>query len=84
MRYCVIHFREFAMFLRPRLMKFSFASLILLGGLGLGGCASTQTNGRVERITPEQLAAIKPAPNPKIPLAEVVALSKAADRKSVV
>ena len=66
------------MFLRPRLMKFSFASLILLGGLGLGGCASTQTNGRVERITPEQLAAIKPAPNPKIPLAEVVALSKAA------
>ena len=66
------------MFLRPRLMKFSFASLILLTGLGLGGCASTQTNGRVERITPEQLAAIKPAPNPKIPLTEVITLSKAA------
>ena len=66
------------MFLRPRLMKFCFASLILLGGLGLGGCASTQHNGRVERVTPEQLAALKPAPNPKIPLAEVIALSKGA------
>ena len=66
------------MHLRPRLMKFCFTSLALLAALGLGGCASTQHNGRVERVTPEQLAALKPAPNPNIPLAEVIALSKGA------
>ena len=55
-----------------------FALLTALAALGLGGCASTQSNGRAERLTPEQLAAIKPAPNPTIPLADVITLSKAA------
>ena len=58
--------------------KFFFTTLAILAAVSFGGCASTQTNGRVERITPEQLAAFKPAPNPAIPLADVITLSKAA------
>ena len=57
--------------------KFFFITLAI-AAVSLGGCASTQTNGRVERITSEQLAAFKPAPNPAIPLADVITLSQAA------
>ena len=54
--------------------------LIALGGLliALGGCASTQQNGQVTRLTPEDLARLAPPPNPRLPLSEVVAMSKAA------
>lgn len=58
--------------------KFIFASIAILAAVSFSGCASTQNNGSVERITPEQLAAFKPAPNPAIPLADVITLSKAA------
>ena len=43
----------------------------------LTGCASTGSNaGRVERITPEELAKILPAPVATIPLSEIVTDSK--------
>ena len=58
--------------------KFIFASVAVAAAASLSGCASTQNNGQAARLTPEQLAAIRPAPNPKVPLAEVIALSKAA------
>ena len=53
-----------------------FASCAL-GLLLLAGCATNEPRVAVlERMTPEQLAALKPAANPALPLAEVVALSK--------
>ncbi len=61
--------------------KFSFASFAAIAAIAVtsvGGCASFDNHGQTVRITPEQLAAIKPVPNPKVPLAEVIALTKAA------
>ena len=56
-----------------------FLLLFLLLVLMLTGCASTASNvGQVERITPEQLAKILPAPIATLPLAEIVADSKQA------
>ncbi len=45
--------------------------------LCLAGCATLEPRAAViERMTPEQLAALKPNSNPALPLADVVALSK--------
>ena len=51
----------------------------LLLGLALvaTGCATAPQGARVERLTPEQLAALKPVPNPKVSLDGIVALSRA-------
>jgi hypothetical protein len=47
----------------------------------LSGCASPTSTATpasaLERMTPEQLAALKPVANPVLPLADVIALSKA-------
>ena len=52
--------------------------LILAATLAvLGGCASFDNNGQVTRLTPEDLARLTPPPNPKVPLSEVIALSRA-------
>jgi multidrug efflux pump subunit AcrA (membrane-fusion protein) len=72
------HHREFNMNLAHMTRKCILASLAVLATVGFGGCASTQNNGQTVRLTPEQLAAIKAPPNPKVPLAEVIELSKAA------
>lgn len=54
-------------------------SLLLAVALGalinLGGCASTQDNGHVTRLSAQDLARLTPPPNPKMPLSEVIALS---------
>ncbi|MBL8377955.1 MAG: hypothetical protein JNM79_08810 [Burkholderiales bacterium] len=43
----------------------------------LGACASTTPErGSVQRLAPEDLARLAPAPNPKLPLDQVVALSR--------
>lgn len=53
------------------------AALCVICVLLLAGCATTVPRTTViERMTPEQLAALKPAANPALPLAEVVALGK--------
>lgn len=53
--------------------KSVFLTLIWLVVLMLTGCASTGSNvSRVERITPEQLAKLLPAPVATIPLTEIV------------
>ena len=51
---------------------------LLAALLGLGGCASTQQNGLVTRLTPADLARLTPPPNPTLPLSDVIALSKSA------
>ncbi len=51
---------------------------LLAALLSLGGCASTQHNGLVTRLTPADLARLTPPPNPKLPLSEVIALAKSA------
>ncbi len=56
-------------------MARSFA-LVFLSAL-LTACASSgPPPGAVQRLTPEQLASLKPIANPKVPLDEIVALSQ--------
>lgn len=50
--------------------------LVLVLALVVAGCATAPEGARVERLTPEQLAALKPVPNPKVSLDEIVALSR--------
>jgi hypothetical protein len=49
--------------------------------LSLPGCATTpappDTGGAIARLSQEELARLMPTPNPKLPLAEIVRLSKA-------
>ena len=56
-----------------RLMPILLAAALLAAG----GCASTAQTGQITRLTPEDLARLTPIPNPKVPLSEVIALSKA-------
>ncbi len=57
--------------------KIVLVTPILLLVLVLSGCASTGSNlSKVERITPEQLAKLLPAPVASVPLTEIVADSK--------
>ena len=56
-----------------RLMPILLAAALLAAG----GCASTAQTGQITRLTPEDLARLTPLPNPKVPLSEVIALSKA-------
>jgi hypothetical protein len=43
----------------------------------LSACASGGPRpGDIRRLTPEEVAALKPAPNPRVPLQEIVALSR--------
>ena len=51
--------------------------MMLVLALVVAGCATAPQGARVERLTPEQLAALKPVPNPKVSLDEIVALSRA-------
>jgi hypothetical protein len=57
----------------------AFLLPVLVACVVLAGCATTTppAAARIERMTPEQLAAIRPQANPVVPLAEVVALSVA-------
>lgn len=58
-------------------MKLFRMSIIVLAAAMLSACASDGPRpGEIQRLTPEQVAALKPAPNPKVPLEEIVALSK--------
>ncbi len=50
--------------------------MMLALALVVAGCATAPEGARVERLTPEQLAALKPVPNPKVSLDEIVALSR--------
>jgi len=52
---------------------------ILLGSLLalLAGCATTQTQPQIKRISPEELERIMPKPMPNLSLDEIVKLSKA-------
>ena len=57
--------------------KPQFLIQIILAVIVLTGCASTGNNvSKVERITPEQLAKILPAPVATVPLSEIVSDSK--------
>lgn len=58
---------------RPGLMLGLMLGLALI----VAGCATAPEGARVERLTPEQLAALKPVPNPKVSLDEIVALTRA-------
>ncbi len=50
--------------------------LLLCLALVVTGCATAPQGARVERLTPEQLAALKPVPNPTVSLEEIVTLSR--------
>lgn len=48
--------------------------------LWLAGCATTptppETTGKIERLTPEELARMLPRPDPRLPLEQLVRMSK--------
>ncbi len=55
--------------------------LVSVLALSLAGCAGmpapAQKNARIERLTPEELARMQPKQIPKLPLQEIVRMSKA-------
>jgi len=55
-------------------------ALILILGLALGGCATTSSppgaGPGIARLSPEELARLLPKPDPKLPPAELVRMSK--------
>ncbi len=54
-----------------------FASALALSLLGCATApASPDTGGRIARLSPAELAQLMPKPNPKLPLAELVRMSK--------
>jgi hypothetical protein len=61
-------------------MSISRAILISLLALSFAGCATTSTppegGMKIERLTPEELARLLPKPDPKLPLEDLVRMSK--------
>ena len=59
-------------------MRMARSLVLVVPALLLTACASSGPQpGVVQRLTPEQLASVKPIANPKVPLDEIVALSQA-------